>query len=282
MANVTAADVKRLRELTAAGMMDCKNALTEADGDFDRAVEILRLKGAKDVHKRAERTASNGLVTAYIVDDRRGVLLELNCETDFVAKNERFQQLANVLAEHVADARPGDVPALLEGTAEGGKTVQGLLDEAGAALGEKLEVRRFALIEGGEDGTVVSYLHRTSPDLPPTIGVLVELAGSGDAEIGRHLAQHIAAAAPSYLTRDDVPAETVEKERRLAEQMARDEGKPEQAVPKIVEGRVGAFFKDVALLEQPWVREPKQTIRQVLDGAGVSVRRFARYRVGQV
>lgn len=277
MANFTTADVKRLRELTAAGMMDCKNALAEADGDYDRAVEILRLKGAKDVHKRAERTASDGLVTAHVVDGSLGVLLELNSETDFVAKNERFRQLADTLAEHIASARPGDVPALLESSVDGGKTVQGLLDESNAALGEKVEVRRFALFEGG---IVVSYLHRTSPDLPPAIGVMVEVDGS-DTEAARHLAQHIAAAAPSYLTRDEVPAETVDTERRLAEQMAHDEGKPEQAIPKIIEGRVGAFFKDVVLLEQPWVREPKQTIEQFLDDAGVRVQRFARYRVGQ-
>lgn len=277
MANVNTADVKRLRELTAAGMLDCKNALAEADGDFDRAVELLRLKGAKDVHKRAERTASNGLVAAHVVDGALGVLLELNCETDFVAKNERFQQLAGVLAEHVGSARPADVPALLESQAEGGKSVRDLLNEAGAALGEKVEVRRFALFDGGG---VAAYLHRTSPDLPPAIGVLVEVDGA-DAEVARRVAQHIAAAAPSYLTRDEVPAEKVETERRLADQMARDEGKPEQAIPKIIEGRVGAFFKDVVLLEQPWVREPKQTVEQVLGAAGGSVRRFARYRVGE-
>lgn len=277
MTKFTAADVKRLRELTAAGMMDCKNALAEAEGDFDRAVEILRLKGAKDVHKRADRTASNGLVAAHVADGALGVLLELNCETDFVAKNERFQQLAQTLAEHIAAARPADVPSLLESSTADGKSVQQLLDEAGVALGEKTEIRRFALFDAG---TVVSYLHRTSPDLPPQLGVLVELDGAGD-EVGRHLAQHVAAAAPAYLSREDVPAETVAGERRLAEQMARDEGKPEQAVPKIVEGRVNAFFKDVALLEQPWVRDPKQTVAQLVTDAGVTVRRFARFRVGQ-
>ncbi|MQA87062.1 MAG: elongation factor Ts [Streptosporangiales bacterium] len=277
MANFTAADVKRLRELTAAGMMDCKNALTEAEGDFDKAVEILRLKGARSVHKRAERTASNGLVAAHLVDGTLGVLLELNCETDFVAKNERFQELAAQLAEHDATTRPTDVPSLVESAADGGKTVQNLLEEASATLGEKLEIRRFALFDAG---SVASYLHKTSPDLPPAIGVLVELGGA-DEETGKQLAQHIAAAAPAYLTREEVPAETVENERRIAEQIARDEGKPEQAIPKIVDGRVSAFFKDLVLFEQPWVRDPKQTVRKVLENTDVTVRRFVRYRVGQ-
>lgn len=277
MATYSAADVKRLRELTAAGMMDCKKALQEAEGDFDQAVELLRLKGAKDVGKREERTASDGLVAAHLVGDALGVLLELNCETDFVAKNERFIGLAHRLAEHAADARPADVDALLDSQIEGDKTVKALIDETNAALGEKIELRRFDVFQ---DGYVTSYLHRTNPDIPPTIGVLLELSGEG-AEVAKEVAQHIAAMAPKYVTRDEVSEETAAAERRLAEQMAHDEGKPERAVPKIVEGRVASYYKDFVLLEQPFVKDSKKTVKSVLDDAGVTVQRFARFKVGQ-
>lgn len=277
MADFSAADVKRLRELTAAGMMDCKKALEEAGGDFDKAVEALRLKGAKDVGKREQRTASNGLIASHLVGNAVGVLLELNCETDFVAKNERFRDVAAQLAEHTATERPADVSALLASTLEGGKTVQEVLDETNAALGEKVELPRFTVFDRGY---VTSYLHRTSPDIPPTIGVLLEMSGE-DTEVAKDLAQHIAAMAPKFTTRDEVPAETVEQERRLAEQMARDEGKPEQAIPKIVEGRVASYFKDFVLVEQPFVKDSKKTVTSILDEAGVSVQRFARFKVGQ-
>lgn len=279
MAQISAAEVKKLRELTGAGMMDCKGALEQSDGDFDKAVEILRLKGAKDVGKRETRTASNGLVAARLDGTTRAVLLEVNCETDFVAKGERFQQLAAELADHVAQAQPSDVAALLEQpfTKDPGKTVKQVIDEASAVIGEKLEVRRLASFEGTY---IASYLHRTSPDLPPQIGVLVELTAENP-EIGKDIAQHIAALPPRWLTRDEVPADVVEGERRIAEQMAKDEGKPEQAVPKIVEGRVNGFFKDFVLLEQPFVKENKKSIKQVLDDAGVQVARFARFKVGQ-
>lgn len=275
MANFSAADVKRLRELTAAGMMDCKQALEEADGDFDRAIEVLRLKGAKDVGKREQRTASNGLIASHLVGGALGVLLELNCETDFVAKNDRFRALGERLAEHLATERPADVDAALESTADG-TTVQELLDETNAALGEKVVLTRFVLFDSGY---VTSYLHRTNPDIPPTIGVLLELSGE-EADLARDIAQHIAAAAPQYITRDEVPQETVDGERRLAEQMARDEGKPERAIPKIIEGREAAYYKDFVLTEQPFVKDNKKTIGSVLDESGVTVQRFTRYRVG--
>lgn len=277
MANFSAADVKRLREMTAAGMMDCKKALQETDGDFDKAVEALRLKGAKDVGKREGRTASNGLIASHLVGNAVGVLVELNCETDFVAKNDRFRALADRLAEHTAASRPADTRALLDSTVEDGKTVQDLLDETNATLGEKIELERFAIFD---DGYVTSYLHRTSPDIPPTIGVLLELDGENSA-VARDVAQHSAAMSPKYTTRDEVPAEIVEQERRLAEQMARDEGKPEQAIPKIIEGRVTAYYKDFVLVEQPFVKDGKKAISSILDEAGVSVRRFARFKVGQ-
>jgi elongation factor Ts len=277
MANFTAADVKRLRELTGAGMMACKNALTEAEGDFDKAVEVLRLKGAKDVGKRAERTAGNGLVVTHFDGTTDGVLLELNCETDFVAKTEGFVELANKIAEFAGKSDITDVAALLGAEIEPGKTVQALIEEHSATIGEKLELRRFAHFKGAY---VTSYLHKSDPQLPPTTGVLVEL-DTENAEIGRDMAQQIAAMAPKYLTRDDVPADAIEKERALAEQITRDEGKPEKAIPKIVEGRVNAYFKDFVLVEQAFVKENKKTIAKVLQESGVTVKRFARFKVGQ-
>ena len=277
MANFTAADVKRLREQTGAGMMDCKNALQEASGDLEAAVELLRLKGAKDVNKRATRTAANGLVTAELDGTRVGVLVELNCETDFVAKTDLFQQVAAEIAAAALKAEVTDRPSLLTTEARPGTTVQQLIEEAGASLKEKLELGRFARFEGGY---VASYLHRSDAALPPTLGVLVQL-DKDNAEVAKDLAQQVAAMRPLYVVRDDVPADVVEKERRIAEQITRDEGKPEQAIGKIVEGRLNAYFKDVVLTEQAFVKDPKTTIKQVLAGSGVSVTSFARFQVGQ-
>ncbi len=277
MANYTAADVKKLRDLTGAGMMDCKKALEESDGDFDHAVEVLRVKGAKDVDKRAERTAANGLVVLNQQSETSATLVELNCETDFVAKNDKFQQLAADIADLVARTGPGDLATLLSSEVTDGKTVQGLIEEQSAVIGEKLELQRFARYEGTY---VASYLHKTDPDLPPTMGVLVEL-DTADSEVGKDLAQQIAALAPRYVAKDDVPDDVVESERRIAEATAREEGKPEQAMPKIIEGRVNGFFKDVTLLGQPFVKDNKKTIEQVVTEAGVTVRRFVRFKVGQ-
>jgi elongation factor Ts len=277
MANFSAADVKRLREQTGAGMMDCKNALTEANGDLDAAVEILRLKGVKDAGKRAARTAGNGLVTADLDGNSEGVLVELNCETDFVAKNEQFQDLAAKIAKAALAGKVADRLALLTTEAEGGKTVEQLIEEASSSIKEKIELGRYARFEGGY---VSSYLHRSDRDLPPTLGVLVQLDKPSE-DVARDLAQQIAAMRPQYVTRDEVPADVTEKERRIAEQITREEGKPEQAIPKIVDGRVGAFYKDVVLVEQAFVKEPKQTVAQVLKADGVTVRGFARFQVGQ-
>jgi elongation factor Ts len=276
MANFTAADVKKLRELTGAGMMDCKKALDEGEGDLDKAVEILRVKGQKGVAKREGRNASNGAVVAVLEDGAAGVLLELNCETDFVAKGEKFVDVANTIAAHVAGTTPADLDALLASEIEAGKTVQAFVDEANATLGEKIVLRRFAQFK---DGYVAAYLHRTSPDLPPQVGVLVEL-DKEDAATAKDVAQHIAAFAPKYLSRDDIPAETVANERRVAEATAREEGKPEAALPKIVEGRVTGFFKENVVLEQAFAKDNKKTVQKVLDEAGVTLKRFARFRVG--
>jgi elongation factor Ts len=275
MSNFTAADVKRLRDLTGAGMMDSKRALEEAAADFDKAVEILRIKGAKDVGKRAGRTAANGLVA-----HSGKALLELNCETDFVAKNADVMALAQSLVEHVAESRPADLGALLASTLADGRTVAETVDAASAKIGEKLVVNRFAVL----DGDVAVYLHRKSPDLPPQVGVAVEYTGKADEAAesdARGIAMQIAAMRPKYVTRDEVPADVVATERRIAQETAREEGKPEAALPKIVEGRVNAFFKDYVLVEQPSVADQKKTVKKVLAEAGIEVIRFARFEVGQ-
>jgi elongation factor Ts len=271
MANFSAADVKRLRDLTGAGMMDCKNALAEADGDMDKAIEILRVKGAAKAAKRgAEREASSGLVAAA-----EGALIELNSETDFVAKNEQFQQLASDIVAHAAATKPSDVSELLRQTLADGKTVEENISSLAAVIGEKLQLGRVAVF----DGQVASYMHRRASDLPPAVGVIVEYDGDS-LNAARGAAMQIAAMRPAYVTRDEVPADVVAKEREIAEAKAREEGKPEQALPKIVEGRVNAYFKEVVLLEQPSVTDQKKSVKGVLDEAGVNVKRFARFEVG--
>jgi elongation factor Ts len=277
MANFSAADVKRLRDQTGAGMMDCKNALAEAEGDLEAAIELLRLKGVKDAGKRAARTAANGLVTAELDGTTAGVLVELNCETDFVAKTDLFQQAAAEIAATARKERVADRLTLLSTEARPGVTVQQLIEEAGSSLKEKLELGRYARFEGGY---VTSYLHRSDAALPPTIGVLVQI-DTANAEVATDLAQQVAAMRPLYVVRDGVPADVVEKERRIAEQITREEGKPEQAIPKIVEGRLNAFFKDVVLTEQPFVKDQKTTVKQLLASSKVSVTAFARFQVGQ-
>ena len=275
MSNVSMADVKRLRELTGAGMMDCKKALEESEGDFDKAVEILRIKGAKDVGKRAGRTAANGLVA-----HSGRALLELNCETDFVAKNADFIELAQTLVALVDKTKPADVPTLLGATLADGRSVADTVEAASAKIGEKLVVNRLAVL----DGDVAVYMHRKSPDLPPQVGVAVAYTGKAD-EAGesdaRGIAMQIAAMRPKYVTRDEVPDDVVATERRIAEETAREEGKPEAALPKIVEGRVNGFFKDFVLIEQASVADNKKTVKQVLAEAGIEVTRFVRFEVGQ-
>ncbi|MBB5778092.1 translation elongation factor Ts [Nonomuraea jabiensis] len=276
MASVNMADVKRLREITAAGMMDCKKALEESEGDFDRAIELLRLKGAKDVGKREARTASNGLVALKQDGDSAAALLELNCETDFVAKGERFQELANQVVEHILATKPADVAALLE-SSFGGQTVKEHLDTANAALGEKIEIRRFAVLEGGYIG---AYMHKTDPALPPAVGVLIQL-DKPNAEVAKDIAQHAAAMAPQYLKAASVPADVVEKERKLFEEMTREEGKPEAAIAKIVEGRVNGWYKDFTLLQQAFVKDNKKSVGKYAEENGVEVQAFVRFKVGQ-
>ncbi|HEX7405405.1 MAG TPA: translation elongation factor Ts [Candidatus Nanopelagicaceae bacterium] len=274
--NYSAQDVKRLREATAAGMLDCKKALDEADGDYDKAVEIIRVKGLKGVTKREGRLTSNGLVIAK-VQDNLGVMLELNCETDFVAKGERFQELADELLDHLVKVRISDLSLFLASEIKPGRKVQDALDEANARLGEKIEVRRLAVLDGSPVGI---YLHRTSPDLPPQVGVLVQLTKDA-LDVGKDVAQHIAAFAPFYVSREDIPNELIENERRLAEETARNEGKPEASLSKIIEGRVTGFVKEVSLIEQAFAKDAKKTVKQILDEAGTAVKAFHRFRVGQ-
>ena len=275
MANYTAADIKALRADTGAGMMDVKKALEEADGDRAKAIEILRIKGQKGVAKRGDRSASNGLVAAS-AKDGVGTLVEINCETDFVAKGEKFIALADQVLTQAVAVGAASVDQLLASTLDDGKTVKELLDEANATIGEKIEVRRVARLEGEK---VVSYLHKTSPDLPAQIGVLV--AVHGDETVGRDVAMHIAAFTPTVLTREEVDAETVASERRIAEATAKEEGKPEAALPRIIEGRVNGFFKENVLLEQPFAKDAKKSVGKVLEEAGTKATAFARFRVGQ-
>jgi elongation factor Ts len=267
---ITASDVKKLRDATGAGMMDCKKALTEADGDFDKAIELLRIKlGKKAAERGAERTASAGLVATSGT-----ALVELNCETDFVAKGEDFISTAQRIADAAAEARPSDAEAL-KAVKIGDQTVDEVVKALAVRIGEKIELGRVAVFEG----PVVAYMHRRASDLPPAVGVLVEYDGS-DEEAARGAAMQVAAMRPQYLTRDEVPSDIVEKERSIAEATSREEGKPEQAIARITEGRLNGFYKEVVLLDQPSVTDHKLSVKAVLDAAGVEVKRFARFEVG--
>ncbi|QIK76963.1 translation elongation factor Ts [Nocardioides piscis] len=269
MANFAAADVKKLRELTQAGMMDCKKALTETDGDFDKAVELLRVKGAaKAANRAAERDASAGLVATS-----GGALVELKCETDFVAKGDVFIAAAQRIADAADAAKASDAEAL-KAVELDGKTVGEVVQDLAITIGEKIELGQVAYFEG----ETVVYMHKRAADLPPAVGVLVEF--EGDATAARAAAMQVAAMKAQYLTRDEVPAEVVESERSIAEQKTREEGKPEQAIAKIVEGRLGGFYKEIVLLEQESVSEAKKSVKAVLDEAGTTIKRFARFEVG--
>jgi elongation factor Ts len=271
MANISAADVKKLRDHTAAGMMECKRALEESEGDFDKAVEILRISGAAKAAKRgAERTTSNGLVAA-----EGNALIELLCETDFVAKNADFQALADAIASAAAADQLAAADAVLGATLADGRTAADAIAEMAGVIGEKIELGRVAVLEA----PVALYLHRRASDLPPQVGVMV--AYSGSEEAARGAAMQIAAMRPQFLTRDEVPADVLENERRIAEATAKEEGKPEAALSKIVEGRVNSFLKDTVLLEQSSVVDNKKSVAQVLADAKTEVTGFARFEVGQ-
>ena len=274
MANFTAADVKALREQTGAGMMDVKKALTEANGDAEKALEIIRLKGLKSLSKREGRQASAGLLAAQ-TDGTVGVLVEVNSETDFVAKNQKFIDFSNeVLAAAVASGA-ADLDALLAAPMGEG-TVKDRLDAFAAIIGEKLQVGRIVRVEGDN---VDLYLHQTSPDLPPQVGVFV-LTDAAGKDVAHDIAMHVAAYMPAYLDRDSVPADVLEKERATLEKITLEEGKPANIVPKIVEGRLNAFYKDNCLVDQAYARDPSKSVAQVLKEAGATVTNFVRVHVG--
>ena len=274
MANFTAADVKALREQTGAGMMDVKKALTEANGDAEKALEIIRLKGLKSLSKREGRQASAGLLAAQ-TDGTVGVLVEVNSETDFVAKNQKFIDFSNeVLAAAVASGA-ADLDALLA-SPMGEGTVKDRLDAFAAIIGEKLQVGRIVRVEGEN---VDLYLHQTNPDLPPQVGVFVVTDAAGKS-VAHDIAMHVAAYMPAYLDRDSVPADVLEKERATLEKITLEEGKPANIVPKIVEGRLNAFYKDNCLVDQAFARDPSKSVAQVLKEAGATVTNFVRVHVG--
>jgi len=278
MANYTTADIKALREKTGAGMLDVKKALDEADGDVEKATEIIRVKGLKGIAKREGRSASAGLVAARVVDaadGQVGVVVEINAETDFVAKNEKFLDFADrVLAAAVASGAE-TAEALAEADVDG-TTVKDLTDSMQAVIGEKIVVRRVGRLAAPK---VELYLHRTSPDLPAQVAVLIgtDAAGAG---VAHDIAMHTAAYSPLYLSREDVPAETIAKERSIAEETTRAEGKPEKAIPRIVEGRLNGFFKENCLVDQPYAKDPKTTVGKVIKAAGGTITGFLRFRVG--
>ncbi|WP_315549126.1 MULTISPECIES: translation elongation factor Ts [Microbacterium] len=274
MANFTIADIKALREQLGTGMVDTKKALEEADGDLEKAVEILRLKGAKGNAKRADRSTSEGLVAAT-EKDGKVTILELNTETDFVAKNDRFLALADKVLAAAAAVGADSVEAALAADADG-KPVADVISDEAAIIGEKVELRRVRTLSGDK---FEIYLHKTSKDLPPQVGVVLAYTGD-DAETARSIAQHISFANPSYLSRDEVPAAEVEKEREIVTEISRNEGKPEAALPKIVEGRVNAFFKQVALLDQDYAKDNKLSVAKVAGDAGITITDFARFKVG--
>ena len=274
MANYTAADVKKLRDMTGSGMMDCKKALAENDGDFDKAVETLRIQGAKDVGKRADRDASEGLIAVS-----GNTMIEVNCETDFVAKNQDFIDFAHKIADAAASAKANSQEELLAVELDD-STAGELIQEQSAKIGEKLELKRAATVDSDK---VAIYLHQRSGDLPPSVGVMVSYESDADNadNVARAAAMQVAALKAKYLSREDVPAEIVEKEKGIAEQITREEGKPEKAIPKIVEGRLNGFYKDVVLLEQPSLEDNKKTVAQVTEEAGVKLTGFRRFEVGQ-
>ncbi|MDK7742755.1 translation elongation factor Ts [Helcobacillus massiliensis] len=273
MANYTAADIKEIRELTGAGMLDVKKALDESEGDKQKAIEAIRIKGLKGISKREGRSASEGLVAADIRDvdgGQEGTLVEINSETDFVAKNAKFVALGDEAVAAAVESG-ASTPEELQDTAFGEN-----LTNAAATMGEKIEVRRIGRVKGE---VVTNYMHRTNKDLPPQVGVLVASDAAG-AEVARDVAMHIAAYSPTYLTREEVPEDVVADERRIAEETAKGEGKPEKALPMIVEGRLNGFFKENVLLDQAFAKDPKQSVGKVVEAAGGTITGFVRFRVG--
>ncbi|MDO5671733.1 MAG: translation elongation factor Ts [Actinomycetaceae bacterium] len=279
MANYTTQDIKELREATGAGMMDVKKALDEANGDREEALKIIRIKGQKSLSKREGRATGAGLIAAGVIDTpagQRGTLVEVKSETDFVAKNDKFIEVADKVLKAALDSGADTVEGVLAAKVDG-ETAKDVLEGLAAVIGERLELASVAQLEGDK---VALYLHRTSKDLPPQVGVLVATDAAG-AEIGRDIAMHITANTPAYTSREDIPADDLARERTTLEEATRAEGKPEAAVAKIVEGKLNGFFKDNVLLDQPYARDTKLSVSQVLEQAKAKVTGFARIRVGE-
>lgn len=273
--SITASMVKELRERTGAGMMDCKKALTQTDGDMDKAVDFLREKGLAAAAKKASRVAAEGVVEAYVSEDAKvGVIVEINCETDFVAKTDNFKEMVGAIASHIAKTNPADLDALNASEIEAGKTVADLVTASIAKIGENISVRRFARYEVA-DGMVAAYIHAGGK-----IGVLVNLKG-GNAELGKDIAMHIAAANPSYLNREQVPTAELEHEKAVLSEQARNEGKPEKIIEKMVTGRIQKYYKEVCLLDQEFVKDPDFTIAKLVAANNTEIVEFARFQLGE-
>ncbi len=271
MASITAAMVKELREITGAGMMDCKKALSATDGDKDKAIDFLREKGIAKAEKKAGRIASEGVVASYVSEDAKiAAVVEVNCETDFVANTDNFHALVNKIAKHIADTDPADMDALNESILDG-KKVSEFVTEAVASIGEKISIRRFARY--ATEGRIASYIH-----MGGKIGVIIELTG-GTEELGKDVAMQVAAAAPTCVDRTGVASEDLEHEKEVLRKQALEEGKPEKIVEKMVEGRINKYYKEVCLIEQPFVKDPEQTVKKILGD--VQAKRFVRYQLGE-
>ena len=274
--SISAKQVKELRDATGVGMMDCKKALKEADGDFDEAVNLLRKKGEKVAGKRSGKEADEGLVVTAFSDDRSlGAIVEVNCETDFVARTDDFQDFADRVAEIVLDEQPDDLDALKVAPYKDDTTVEDELVALTGKIGEKLAVRRFDILESG-DGRLISYVHPGSK-----LGVLVEVDGDGNLEeAGRDVAMQIAALEPIAVSREEVPEDVKAEEREVAREAALNEGKPEHVIDQIVDGKLDRFFEDNVLLEQAFVKDSSVSVQEMIDDAGLTVERFTRYALG--
>lgn len=275
MAQITAALVKELRVRTGAGMMDCKKALVAVEGDMEKAVDFLREKGLAAAAKKASRIAAEGVVASYVADGSKiGAIVEINCETDFVAKTDNFKDLVNKIAAHIVVTKPADVDALLASKIDG-QSVADLITASIAKIGEKISLRRFALYEAAEDGLVAAYIHGGGK-----IGVLVELKG-GNAVVGKDIAMQVAAANPGYLNRNQVPAAILDHEKEVLSEQAKNEGKPAKIIEKMVNGRINKFYKEVCLVDQPFVKDPDITIAKLLQANKAEVIAFSRFQMGE-
>lgn len=273
---ITAKLVKELREKTGAGMMDCKKALQETDGDIDKAIDYLREKGIAKAAKKADRIAAEGS-THIEVNGNTAVLLEVNCETDFVTKNDQFKQLLKDLGKHLAEHKPATLEeAMQQKMTEDGDTVETVINTAVSKIGEKITLRRFAIAEKTDNDAFGQYLH-----MGGRIGVLTVLEGTTDEDLAKDIAMHVAAVNPSYISRDEVPEDVINREREVLTSQAKNEGKPDHIVEKMVEGRLNKFFEEICLLEQEFVKDPDLKVKKYVSDKGASVKQFTRYEVGE-